>query len=162
MVEQLFHPIVVRRGCGVEKMYWTLRPEFLGRDRFIEQMMKAGFRLKRRRNYHRTTYAGKIRYPNLIKGAKVAAPSVIWQSDITYIRVDQRFYYAVFISDVYSKQIVGYHLSRDMRSASNVKALISSSRREIPFAVLSLTAILTQVQHNPLGFWGSKRTDCAR
>ena len=26
-------------GCGVEKMYHTLRPEFIGRDRFIDLLM---------------------------------------------------------------------------------------------------------------------------
>lgn len=27
-------------GCGVEKMYYTLEPDFIGRDRFIELMME--------------------------------------------------------------------------------------------------------------------------
>jgi tRNA A37 N6-isopentenylltransferase MiaA len=27
-------------GCGLEKMYETLRPDFIGRDRFIEAFME--------------------------------------------------------------------------------------------------------------------------
>ena len=50
---------------------------------------------------------GSIYYPNLIKGMEVNSPSTIWQSDITYIYVDDKFYYAVFIIDVYTKKIVG-------------------------------------------------------
>ncbi|MBL7726463.1 MAG: IS3 family transposase [Dinghuibacter sp.] len=110
-------------GCGVEKMYHTLKPDFLGRDRFIELFMGAGFRLKRSRNYRRTTYACHINYPNLIKGVSVGAPSVIWQSDITYYQAGDRFYYAVFIIDVYTKKIVGYQVSDHMRTTANVKAL---------------------------------------
>jgi hypothetical protein len=110
-------------GCGVEKMYSTLKPDFIGRDRFIDLFMDLGFRLKKKRNYKRTTYAGSIYYPNLIKGMKVNAPSMIWQSDITYIYVDQKFYYAVFIIDVYTKKIVGYQISNHMRATANVKAL---------------------------------------
>ena len=110
-------------GCGVEKMYNTLKPDFMGRDRFIDLFMYLGFRLKKKRNYKRTTYAGSIYYPNLIKGMKVNAPSKVWQSDLTYIYVDEKFYYAVFIIDVYTKKIVGYQISNHMRATANVKAL---------------------------------------
>lgn len=110
-------------GCGVEKMHDTLKPSFLGRDRFIEIFMHLGYRVKRYRNYQRTTIPSKIYYPNLIKGMIVDAPCVIWQSDITYIRVGTQFYYAVFIIDVYTKIIVGYAVSKDLRAVANVKAL---------------------------------------
>jgi hypothetical protein len=42
-------------GCGVEKMYDTLRPDFIGRDRFVETFMELGYRLKRKKNFKRTT-----------------------------------------------------------------------------------------------------------
>ena len=29
-------------GCGVEKMYWTLKPVFIGRDRFVDALMDLG------------------------------------------------------------------------------------------------------------------------
>ena len=37
--------------------------------------------------------------------------------------MDNRFYYAVFIVDVYSKEIVGHQVSDHMRAEANVKAL---------------------------------------
>jgi putative transposase len=110
-------------GCGVEKMYDTLRPDFIGRDRFVSTFMELGYRLKRKKNFKRTTYSSPVYFPNLIKGMQVNAPSVIWQSDITYIRVGEKFYYAVFIIDVYTKKIVGYQVSDHMRATANVKAL---------------------------------------
>ena len=126
-VEQLVVQAEVLRkahpGCGVEKMYYTLKPDFMGRDRFIETFMELGFGLKRKRNYSRTTYASRFHYSNLIKGLKVDKPGLVWQSDITYIQVGNRFYYAVFIIDVYSKQIVGYRVADHMRADINLTAL---------------------------------------
>lgn len=110
-------------GCGVEKLYYTLQPDFIGRDKFIDIFMRIGFRVKRDKNYIRTTYSVASQYPNLIKGMLVNSPSQIWQSDITYIRVGDRFYYAVFIIDVYTKQIVGYNVCDNMRATANVAAL---------------------------------------
>ena len=110
-------------GCGVEKMYDTLRPDFMGRDRFVETFMELGYRLKRKKNFRRTTFSSHVSYPNLIKGMEVNAPSVIWQSDITYVRVGEKFYYAVFIIDVYTKKIVGHQVSDHMRASANIKAL---------------------------------------
>lgn len=95
---------VAHPGCGVEKMYYTLRPDFIGRDRFVETFMDLGYRLKKKRNYHITTRGGPWYYPNLIEGLQINKASEVWQSDITYIRVGERFYYAVFIIDVYTKK----------------------------------------------------------
>lgn len=113
-------------GCGVEKMYYTLKPDFIGRDRFIELFMDLGYRLKRYKDYRRTTFASRIYYPNLIKGLIVDKPSFIWQSDITYIDAGNQFYYAVFIIDVFTREIVGYQVSNHLRAAANVNALLTA------------------------------------
>lgn len=110
-------------GCGVEKMYYTLRPDFIGRDKFIDIFMQSGYRLGRKRNYRKTTRSGSIYYPNLIEGMVIDRPSQVWQSDITYIEAGGRFCYAVFIVDVYTRQIVGYHVSDHMRATANMSAL---------------------------------------
>lgn len=110
-------------GCGVEKMYYTLKPDFIGRDRFIETFMQLGYRIKRKKNHRITTRGGAYYHPNRIEGLKVTGPNQVWQSDITYIRVKERFYYAVFIIDVFTKKIVGYNVTDHMRATANVKAL---------------------------------------
>lgn len=110
-------------GCGIEKMYYTLQPDFLGRDKFIELFMDLGFRLKKRMNHTRTTYSVASKYSNLIKGMSISAPGVIWQSDITYYDVNNKFYYAVFLVDVYTKIIVGFEVSDNMRATANIKAM---------------------------------------
>lgn len=119
-------------GCGVEKMYYSLRPDFIGRDRFIETMMALGYRVKRKKNYRRTTMASRVYYPNLIKGLVLEKPSQLWQSDITYIAAGAKHYYAVFLLDVYTRKIVGYQVSDHMRGEANVKALQMALRQHDP------------------------------
>lgn len=110
-------------GCGVEKMYDILNPDFIGRDRFVDTMMDLGYRIKKSKNYKRTTMAGKKFYPNLIKGLRINRPGTVWQSDITYLPLNGKHYYAVFIIDVYTKKIVGHKVSDNMRAAANMSAL---------------------------------------
>ena len=86
-------------------------------------MMQLGYRLKKKKNYKRTTIASKLYYPNLIKGLLVSSPSTVWQSDITYMLIGDRYYYAVFIIDVYTKKVVGYQISDHMRGTANLAAL---------------------------------------
>lgn len=119
-------------GCGVEKMYHTLSPDFIGRDRFVETMMQLGYRLRKKKNHKRTTVKGKIHYPNLIKGMVVDRPNTIWQSDITYIPLGNRHCYAVFIIDVYTKEIVGYSITDHMRATANIRALKMALRIHHP------------------------------
>jgi transposase InsO family protein len=110
-------------GCGVEKMYHTLKPDFIGRDRFVELLMDLGYRVRRIRNYHRTTVPASYKYPDLIEGLLVKAKNTLWQSDITYFDMGGRFYYIVFILDVFTRQIVGYAVSDNLRAEANLKAL---------------------------------------
>ncbi|MDT0651091.1 DDE-type integrase/transposase/recombinase [Autumnicola edwardsiae] len=110
-------------GCGVKKLYYTLKPDFIGKYHFVEAFMHLGYRLKRKKNYRRTTIAGKIYYTNKIKGIEINASSVVWQSDITYYRVGDEFYYAVFIIDVYTKKIVGYKVSDHIRGTAILKVI---------------------------------------
>jgi putative transposase len=110
-------------GCGVEKMYYTLKPDFIGRDRFVTSFMELGYRVKRIKNYHRTTIPVSWKYPNLIEGLVVKKKNTVWQSDITYFDIKGKFYYLVFIIDVYTRQIVGYAVSNHLRAEANLRAL---------------------------------------
>lgn len=110
-------------GCGVEKMYDTLRPNLLGRDKFCEIFMGLGYGIRRIRNYHRTTIPTHIKYPNLIEGMIVSRPFQVLQSDITYFEIDGKHFYIVFIIDVYTKEILGHSISNHMRAEANLKAM---------------------------------------
>ena len=137
MTELVYYADLLREahpGCGVEKMYYALQPDFLGRDRFVELFMSLGYRLKMKKNYRRTTFSSNVYYPDLIKGMNVNAPSVVWQTDITYIYIpkEDRYYYAVFIIDVYTKKIVGYKVSNHMRATANIETFKEAIKNNKP------------------------------
>jgi transposase InsO family protein len=110
-------------GCGVEKMYYTLKPKWMGRDKFCEVFMSLGYGVRRVRNYTRTTIRGDLFYPNLIEGMTVTRPFQILQSDITYFRIGEKHCYLVFIIDVYTRLVVGYSVNDHLRVEANVKAM---------------------------------------
>ena len=113
----------VHAGCGLEKLYDTLKPLWLGRDKFISIFMNLGYRVSRKRSVVRTTIPAVLRYPNLIEGLLVLDKNRVWQTDITYYNVAGEFYYLVFIVDIYTKVILGYQASDHMRAEANLKAL---------------------------------------
>lgn len=110
-------------GCGVEKMYKTLKPKYIGRDKFCEIFMDLGYRIRTIKNYRRTTIPTHLNYPNLIEGMMLTRRCQVLQSDITYFDIEGTFYYLVFIIDVYTREILGYNVSNNMRKESNIKAL---------------------------------------
>lgn len=113
------HPMM-----GARIIYDKLQPEGIGRDRFEELLLDSGYRVKRRRNYRRTTYAQSLyNFPNLIEGMKLDGPNQVWQTDITYFEMGGKFYFLSFIIDVYTREIVGYAVSKDMRAQANIRAL---------------------------------------
>ena len=110
------HP---RMGC--RKMYWELQPDRIGRDRAEAMLLANGLRVKRKRNYLRTTRSGKQWYPNLIQGMKIYGIHELWVSDITTIVVSSgQYYYLTLVQDVYSRKIVGWSLSVGMRACQTV------------------------------------------
>jgi putative transposase len=113
----------IHPGCGLEKLYDSLCPPWLGRDKFISVFMELGYRVRKTRNYRRTTIPTILYYPNLIEGLLVWDKNRVWQTDITYYQVGDRFYYLTFIIDIYTKVIRGYQVSDHMRADANLAAL---------------------------------------
>jgi putative transposase len=116
-------------GCGLEKMYYMLQPAFIGRDTFIELFMNLGFRVRKFKNYKRTTFSSETYYSNLINGLQIADFGDVWQTDITYIEVGNKFSYAVYIIDVYTRVIVGYSIAQSLHAESNIKALQMATKK---------------------------------
>lgn len=50
-------------------------------------------------------------------------PNQLWVSDITYWRINKDFLYISFITDAYSRKIVGYNVAENLLSLESVKAL---------------------------------------
>ncbi len=114
----------IHPGMGLRTMYLMLQPEGIGRDSFVSLGLQEGFRLKTIEKYTRTTYSTKSnRYKNLLGEVVLTGINQVWSGDITYYYGFEHFYYIVLLMDVYSRRIVGYCLSDNMRAENNLKAL---------------------------------------
>lgn len=100
---------------GARELYFTLRPRFMGRDKFEAFCFENGFRVGRKRSFTRTTNSlGVTRFENLLIGSELTTVNQVWVSDITYYEIEGQFYYLTFIMDLYSRYIAGYSVSRDL------------------------------------------------
>ena len=116
---------------GSVKVHGELRPDFLiadikcGRDKFLDILREENMLIHPRKRYVRTTNSKhKFKtYPNLIKDLEVNRAEQVFVSDITYIRTKKGFLYLFLITDAYSKQIMGWELSDNLKTISAIKAL---------------------------------------
>lgn len=114
----------IHPGMGLRTLYEMLEPEGIGRDAFIALGLREGFRLKAIDKKTRTTYSVKYtRYGNLLVGKRFTDVNQIWSSDLTYFNCLGQFFYLVMIMDVYSRRILGYSISDNMRAENNLQAL---------------------------------------
>jgi putative transposase len=97
----------------------------MGRDAFFDLLRDHGMLIRKRRRKVITTYSRHWlkKYPNLIKDLLIDRPNQVWVSDITYIETDQDFMYLFLITDAYSRKILGYYLSEDLKTTGAIKAL---------------------------------------
>jgi transposase InsO family protein len=97
----------------------------MGRDGFFDFMKHHDLLLKQRKRYHVTTNSKHWmkKYPNLIKNLEPLGPNHIWVSDITYWKIKSKHLYISFITDVYSKKIVGYHVADNLEAEGSIIAL---------------------------------------
>lgn len=123
---------VWKKGSG-RNLHASLKEEFaahrikIGRDKFYELLRRNNLLNARKRYKTRTTFSYHHfhKYPNLIKGLEAVRPNQVIVSDITYIwlRESECFSYLYLITDMYSRKILGYSLSEDLKVSSAVKAL---------------------------------------
>ena len=116
---------------GTRKLHYLIKPSLdkigirCGRDRLNAILKFEGMLVKKKRNHMRTTnsYHRFYKYPNLIKDIEINRSEQVWASDITYIRTGEGFMYLSLITDVYSKQVVGYELSDKLKTINCINAL---------------------------------------
>lgn len=115
--EQLKHIIENVRedhpSMGIRDMYFKIKPEFMGRDKFEAFCRFSNYMIKYKPKYCRTTdSSGVKRFPNLIENKEISRINQVWQSDITYFEVGGRFCFLTFIMDSYSRRILGHSVSK--------------------------------------------------
>ena len=97
----------------------------MGRDAFFDLLRNHNLLIKQRKRYHVTTNSKHWmkKYPNLIKDIEPLGPNNVWVSDITYWKTKAGHYYISFITDAYSRKIVGWHVADTMEAIESVAAL---------------------------------------
>jgi len=116
---------------GVRKLHFMLRENMksknikIGRDKLFEILRAEHLLIIKRRKYTKTTNSKHWmrKYPNLTKHLEPTAPEQLWVADITFLQTIHGNEYLHLITDACSKQIMGYELCCDMKTASTKKAL---------------------------------------
>jgi putative transposase len=117
--------------CGGRKLFIELQTFFkehnisMGRDKFFDLLKRNKLLVRKTKRNVYTTMSKHhyYRYPNLVKGFTPLKAHELWVADITYIPLKERFAYLFLITDAYSRKIVGFHVSDDMKVSSAVVAL---------------------------------------
>lgn len=97
-----------------------------GRDRFFDILRTHGLLLERRKSRSpSTTYSqhGYAVQPNLMHNLVLTKPLQAMVSDITYLRVGDRFAYLFLTTDAYSRKILGFHLAETLEHRGAIQAL---------------------------------------
>jgi len=116
---------------GTRKLYALIKPELgrqeikLGRDGLFSYLRQKGLLVKPKRSYIKTTNSKHWmrKHPNLLKTYQPVQAEDVFVSDITYVNSEQGTHYLSLTTDAYSRKIMGYELSNEMKASDVVKAL---------------------------------------
>ena len=130
--------------CGGRKLFIMLQAFFIrhnismGRDRFFDLLRRYKLLVRKTKRCVFTTNSKHFfyRYPNLAKDFKPLKAHELWVADITYIPLKKRFAYLFLITDAYSRKIVGFHVSDDMKVSSAVLALKKALAQKPPETIV--------------------------
>lgn len=114
---------------GAEKVWWQLeREEFdVGRDRVARLMRELGLKGVRRGGYKTVTTASDSeadRPRDLVnRDFSALSPNRLWVADITYVWTWEGFAYTAFVTDVFSRMIVGWRVGTSLATDLPLSAL---------------------------------------
>lgn len=112
---------------GVKKLHRHLRARGvkIGRDRLFSLLRRKNLLVKPKRRYVRTTQSNHWfkKYNNLIKGKQINGPGQVIVGDITYLETREGFCYLFLLTDVWSRKILGYSVSKSLSVEGSLLAL---------------------------------------
>ena len=116
---------------GTRKLYYLIKDELdnrglkVGRDKLFTYLRSQRMLIKPKRTYTKTTFSKHWlhKHPNLVKSFKPKKPEQLWVCDITYKKTTQKTTYLSLVTDAFSRKVMGYHLSEDLKADNMVKAL---------------------------------------
>ncbi|MDD5571735.1 MAG: IS3 family transposase [Bacteroidales bacterium] len=116
---------------GTRKLYALIKMDLaamninMGRDKFFALLREENMLVHKKKKFTKTTNSMHRfrKHRNLIKDKVIREPEEVWVGDITYIDTEEGYHYLSLITDYYSKQILGYHLSDNLKTEGALKAL---------------------------------------
>lgn len=106
----------------------------VGERKLRRIMKKYDLHARIKRAFVRTTdsdHSHRV-YPNLLPGRTVMGLDEVWTADLTYIRIGNGFVYLAIILDLYSRRVIGWHVSRRIDGDLAVAALRMAIERRKP------------------------------
>lgn len=121
----------VQAKIGIEKLYLDMKEELkqqnikMGRDKLFTFARNNDLLVKKTKLYHVTTDSNHQfrKPPNLIKDLLPSRAEQVFVTDITYISLQDKHAYLALVTDLYSKQLMGYSLQDNMKVAMVKEAL---------------------------------------
>ncbi len=104
----------------------------LNKKRIRRVMKKFGIKpYRRRKTPHKEGDIGKkeAKYQNLFKNFCPIVPNIVCVSDFTYIKFQEKFIYLATIMDMYTREIIGWNVSRFHNKALVLGALDDALKR---------------------------------
>ena len=82
--------------------------------RVLRVMRERRLLCRPKRRYRATTDSrhNEKRFPNLLREVIPMRPDQVWQADLTYVRVQQGFVYLACVLDSFTREVVGWSMSR--------------------------------------------------
>lgn len=128
---------------GTRKVHYLIKEELdtnrikIGRDALFSFLRSENLLIKPRKSYTKTTWSKHWlhKHPNLLKSVRAYRAEQVWVSDITHIATRIGNTYLSLVTDAFSRKIVGYHLSNDLRTegvARALKAAINERKTMLP------------------------------
>lgn len=139
LVEMAIRQRKLHPRMGIVKLYGLAKLEMIsqgvkcGYQQFRQILREERMLVKKRKNYTITTDSHHRfhMYPNKISEMEISRPEQVYVNDITYIKAGKEHLYLSLTTDAYSKRIMGYHLSSDMKVSSvmeSIKMAIKNSK----------------------------------
>ena len=134
-IKRLYQASRGRSGSPkITRALWT--EDWTVSEKRVAKRMKAmGLRSIVCRRFRVTTQS-KHAFPmapnRLGRRFQVEAPNRVWVSDITYIRLQQGWVYLAVFIDLFSRQVVGWALSRSLDHGLVLKALDRARKKRKP------------------------------
>ncbi len=97
----------------------------MGRDNLFQLLAVYGLPIRKKKRKPITTDSSYpfLKYSSLVKGVSLTRFNQLWVSDITYIRIADRFAYLSLVTNAFPRKIIGCCLHHTLGTIGRLYAL---------------------------------------